>query len=161
MKFHFCLIIGISLAAGCGHDRKHNGHGDGHDHGGDHGHAHDPKHGGQLEVIGKEACHLEFVRDEDNASRMKIYVLQFHPKFKYLKLATSSIRVVATVDGAEKVLDFKALVNPSLQNNSTHSSEYEVGADWLADWKVFDARVEDLPVGGKEYDKAFKFGKTD
>ena len=87
MKNITLLIIGAALTISCGegHQYPHSPDGDNngkkapesHKH---HGHDHDAPNGGTMVEFGEDACHLEFLRDESNASRINILAYEFHPK---------------------------------------------------------------------------------
>ena len=110
--------------------------------------------------LGKDACHLEFLLDESNATRMTLLAHEFHPQKAYVKLPMAQIEVVAKVGDEEKKLVFKPVVSATLGNNSTHSSEYEATAGWLKDTREFRARIVylDFP-GGVTHNKPFQFSE--
>ena len=160
MKNITLLIIGAALTISCGegHQYPHSPDGDNngkkapesHKH---HGHDHDAPNGGTMVEFGEDACHLEFLRDESNASRINILAYEFHPKLANVKIPMREILVTATFEGKTETLTFTPVVNPSFNNNSTHSSEFTANADWLKDAHEFDAVVEKLIHPGGETDK--------
>ena len=151
------LVTGLTLGCGNHHDHNHNGHSHGHDHG---GHAHEAPNGGKMVELGEDACHLEFLLDESNATRMTILAHEFHPQKAYVKLPMAQIEVTAKVGDVEMKLVFKPVVSATLGNNATHSSEYEATADWLKDTTTFKGRIVhvDFP-GGVTHNKPFQFSK--
>jgi hypothetical protein len=160
MKRTILAALFTCLALAC--DRHHDHDHDGHHHHGEGGHAHKAPNGGVLVEFGDEACHLEFLRDDVNASRMILFAHKFHPQEIYLQLSMAQIEVVAKVGGGERVLVFTPVANATLGNNATHSSEYEAAADWLQDTPAFEARVARLTYpGGEEHNKTFQFTKED
>ena len=162
MKSIFVTLLG-ALAIGCGHDHSHHGHDHDHSHGeGEiHAHSHEAPNGGTMVEFGKDVVHLEFKRDDANASRINLWAHQFHPP-KAVKLTMQEIRVIAKVDEEEKALVFKPVANPTLGNTAEQSSEYAAEADWLAEAASFEARVEKLDyTGGVSHNKTFQFGKKE
>mgnify|MGYP004398735925 CR=1 FL=1 len=160
MKNITLLIIGAALAIGCGEGHQHSHGPDGHKHKGEgqdghkhNGHEHEAPYGGTMVEFGEDACHLEFLRDESNASRINILAYEFHPKLDNVKIPMREILVTATFEGKKETLTFKPVVNPTFNNNSTHSSEFSANADWLKDAHEFDAVVERLVHPGGETDK--------
>ena len=152
------LVTGLTLGCGNHHDHKH----DGHHHDDDEGHAHEAPNGGVLVELSDDACYLEFLLDESNATRMTILAHEFHPHVTYVKLSMTQIEVVAKVDGKERNLVFNPVVNTTLGNNATHSSEYEATADWLKDTPTFKGRIVHLDFpGGVTHNKPFQFSKKD
>ena len=153
------LVTGLALGCGNHHDHDHNGHSHGHDHDDD-GHAHEAPNGGKMVELGEDACYLEFLLDESNATRMTLLAHEFHPQETYVKLPMAQIEVVAKVGDEEKKLLFKPVVNSTLGNNATHSSEYEATADWLQDTSAFKGRIIHLDFpGGETHNKTFQFSK--
>ena len=161
MKPIAITVLVTGLALGCGNNHKHDGHhhhgDDGHHHD-DEGHAHEAPNGGKMVELGEDACHLEFLLDESNATRMTILAHEFHPQKTYVKLPMAQIEVIAKVGDEEKKLVFKPVMSATLGNNATHSSEYETTADWLKDTREFTARIVylDFP-GGVTHNKPFQF----
>jgi len=154
------LAAALGLALGCEHEHSHD---DGPNHGGHGpgGHHHEPPNGGVLVVFGDEACSLEFVRDEENPSRLTIFAHEFHPTHAYIKLPMDKVEVVAKVNGEEKPLTFMPVVDETIGNNATHSSEYSCSADWLKDTEEFEARIVHLNYpGGSSDNKSFKFSQS-
>ena len=115
------LVTGLALGCGSHHDHDHNGHPHDHD---DDGHAHEAPNGGVLVELGKDACYLEFLLDESNATRMTLLAYEFHPQEAYVKLPMSQIEVMARVGDEEEKLMFKPVVSATLGNNATHSAEH-------------------------------------
>ena len=153
------LVTGLALGCGNHHDHDHNGHSHGHDHDDD-GHAHEAPNGGKMVELGEDACYLEFLMDESNATRMTLLAHEFHPQEAYVKLPMAQIEVVAKVGDKERKLMFKPVVDALLGNNATHSSEYEATADWLKDTTTFKGRIVHLDFpGGVTHNKPFQFSK--
>lgn len=149
------LVAGLALGCGKHHDHDHNGH----HHHKEEGHSHEAPNGGVLVELSHDSCHLEFLLDESNATRMTILAHEFHP-ITYVKLPMAQIEVVAQVDDEEKKLLFKPVLNSTLGNNATHSSEYEAAADWLKDTSAFKGRIVHLDFpGGETHNKTFQFSK--
>ena len=149
--------LAILFIAACGNDQSHDGH-----HHAQGGHHHAAPNGGTLVEFGKEECHLEFLRDAQNANRLLLLAHEFHPQLAAVKLPMTEITIIAKVGGEEKTLVFKPVVNPTMGNTATHSSEYAAEAGWLADTPAFEARVIKLEYpGGISHDKAFQFGKKE
>ena len=156
------LVTCLLLGCGKPHGHNHNGHGhehDGHEHD-DKGHKHEAIYGGELVEFGEDACYLEFLMDESNATRMTVLAYEFHPPGS-VKIPMTQIEVVAKIGDEEKQLVFLPVIDATLGNNATHSSKYEVAADWLKDMATFEGRIVQLDFpGGISHNKTFQFTKN-
>ena len=165
MKLHRLLLVfaaSVSLSLfGCKDNHDHHGHshGHGHDHGhshGEDGHHHEPPHGGAPVVLGDEAFHLEFVRDEE-AGKLQAYVMDGHmEEFVRIKAASFKITVDGEVDPAE--LELKAVANEATGEVVGDTALFEVQADWIKTTTNFSATIPVLELRGKKYENVkFKF----
>jgi|TARA_B100000959_G_C14769271_1_gene536782 hypothetical protein len=163
MGKNLLLFFILLLAVACDHNHTHDGHDHGqggHNHG--QGHHHVAPNSGTLVEFGQEDCHLEFLHDDQNASRMRLLAYKFHPQLTAVKLPMAEIKVGVKVGGEEKTLVFKPVINPTMGNSATHSSEYAAEAKWLAGTSTFEARVEKLEFpGGISHNKTFQFGNKE
>ena len=97
--------------------------------------------------------------DESNATRMTVLAYEFHPPGS-VKIPMKQIEMVAKIGDEEKQLVFLPVIDATLGNNATHSSKYEVSADWLKDTETFEARIVHLDFpGGVTLNKTFQFTK--
>ena len=152
MKTWMSLAIGAALWAGCGEGHEHRHH----------HHAHKAPNGGTLVELDHDKCHLEFFRDENNATRLLAVAHTFHPDHQLVKLAMTEFTVIATVAGEKKALLFKPVVDELAGNTAERSSRYAAGADWLEGAATFEANLVRLDFpGGSAAIKAFQFGKKD
>ena len=152
MKTITFFVLGLILLAGCG--KSHN-----HEH---HHHAHKAPNGGTMVELDHDRCHLEFFKDDNNASRMIAVAHTFHPSHQLVKLSMTDFTVIAKVDGREKALLFRPVVDSLAGNSTTNSSRFATGAEWLASTSSFKARVVKVEFpGGSAANKTFQFGKKD
>jgi hypothetical protein len=119
-------------------------------------HEHKPPHGGTPVALGDEAYHLELVRDA-TAGTLQAYVLDGEME-NFIRTATSSFEVVASVHGAPQTLLFKPVANPVTGEIVGDTSLFEAQADWLKTMAAFDATLRSLTIRGTTFsDVKFNF----
>lgn len=144
-----------SLAA-CAKKDPHAGHD--HSSGTAHSHEHKAPHGGTAVVLGKEAYHLELVRDAATG-KLSAYVLDGEME-NFIRVAAPALEIVATVAGAKQTLTLAAVANPATGEKIGDTSLFEVTADWLKTTATFDATLTTLTVRGTTFAAvAFNFPK--
>lgn len=165
MKLHQLLLIIATSASltffGCKDSHDHHGHSHGHgeDHGhshGEHGHHHEPPHGGAPVVLGDEAYHIEFVRDEESG-KLQAYVMDGHMEnFVRIKAESFKIKVDGEVDPAE--LQLKAVANEATGEVVGDTALFEAQADWIKDTTNFTATIPVFELRGQKFENVqFKF----
>jgi hypothetical protein len=116
----------------------------------------EPPHGGTPVVLGKEAYHIELVRDA-NAGKIDAYLLDGEME-DFVRTAVASFDVVATVDGKQKTLVFRAMPNPATGETVGDTSCFEARADWITTTPAFDAVLARIEVRGTSFENvAFNF----
>ena len=152
MKTWMSLAIGLALWTGCGKEHEH----------GQRHHSHEAPNGGTMVELNHHKCHLEFFRDENNATRLLAVAHTFHPDHQLVKLSMTEFTLIATVDGEKKALLFKPVVDALAGNSAESSSRYEASAGWLERVDTFEANLVRLDYpGGSAANKAIQFGKKD
>ena len=140
-------VAALLLATACTQRDPHAGH--------DHApatpaqHAHQAPHGGTPVVLGHEAYHLEFVRDAATG-KLSAYLLDGEME-NFIRVATPSFEVVATVGGERRPLIFTAVANPATGEKIGDTSLFETQADWLKTTPAFDATLTTLTIRGTPF----------
>ena len=121
-------------------------------------HEHKPPHGGTPVVLGKEVYHLELVRDAA-AGKLTLYVMDGELE-NFVRVAASSVEIVATVAGKPAPLVFQPIANPATGEKLGDTSQFEATADWLKTTAAFDAVLTKIEVRGTSFAAvAFNFPK--
>ncbi|MEO7413824.1 MAG: hypothetical protein ABIZ81_10740, partial [Opitutaceae bacterium] len=161
MKLHRSLLLflfGAVLVTSCSKKERAgaNAHA-GHDHSA-HAHEHIAPHGGTPVVLGKEVYHLELVLNRVSG-KLSAYVFDGEMD-KYIRLATSSFEVVATVNGAKQTLTFNAVGDSATGEKIGDTALFEATAAWLKTTPRFDAVLTKIEIRGTTFsDVAFNFPK--
>ncbi len=153
----FTLAVAIvTLVSGCSKRDPHAGH--------DHSahatpkHEHKAPHGGTPVVLGKEAFHLELVRDAATG-KLTAYVLDGEME-NFIRIYAGSFEVAVTAGSAQRRLTFKSVANTATGETVGDSSQFEAQADWLKTTAVFDAVLTSLEIRGTTFSAvAFNFPK--
>jgi len=96
------------------------------------------------------------VRDA-NAGKIDAYVLDGEME-GFVRTAVSSFDIVATVNGEQKTLVFKAMPNSATGETVGDTSCFEARADWIATTPAFDAVLTQIEVRGTSFENvAFNF----
>jgi len=112
-------------------------------------HEHHPPHGGTAVVLGREAYHLELVRDAA-AGKLTAYVLDGEME-NFIRVKMVSFDVVASGGAEKRALTFRAVANPATGETVGDTSQFEAQADWLKTDATFDASVPSLEIRGTIY----------
>ncbi|MGD1029966.1 MAG: hypothetical protein ABSA05_02395 [Opitutaceae bacterium] len=116
----------------------------------------EPPHGGTPVALGKGIYHVELVRDA-NAGKIDAYVLDGEME-DFVRTAVSSFDIVATVNGEQKTLVFKAMPNSATGETVGDTSCFEARADWITTTPAFDAVLTRIEVRGTSFENvAFNF----
>ncbi len=128
---------------------------DDHDH--DHDHDHDAPHGGALVVVGDEAAHVEFVLDKETG-KLTAYVLDDHAhEAVAVKHAELKIAVTIEKEGVE-FPEAKEVTLTAVDAKDGAASEFVATIEELKGAEHFEAALDSISVGGKEYKGVtFKF----
>lgn len=119
-------------------------------------HEHHPPHGGTPVVLGEEAAHVELVLDAAGG-RLQAYVLDGELE-NFIRIPDASLTIVATVDGAERMLTLMPVPNGATGETAGDTSLFETQADWLKTTPKFPAKLTAITVRGTAYrDVAFAF----
>lgn len=119
-------------------------------------HEHHPPHGGTPVVLGEEAAHIELVRDAATGG-LQAYVLDGELE-NFIRVADPTLTIVATVEGAERVLTLPAVASSASGETVGDTSLFETQADWLKTTPHFTAKLAAITVRGTSYrDVAFAF----
>ncbi|HSI07413.1 MAG: hypothetical protein ACAH89_10110 [Rariglobus sp.] len=117
-------------------------------------HEHHPPHGGTPVVLGDEVYHVELVLDPV-AGKLQAYVLDGELE-NFIRSASASFEVTATVGGETKTLVFAPVANVATGETAGDTSLFEVQADWLKTTREFDAVLNEITVRGTVF-KEVKF----
>jgi len=121
-------------------------------------HEHHPPHGGTPVVLGREAFHLELVRDAA-AGRLTAYVLDGEME-NFVRVKAASFEVVASGGAEKRVLTFRAVANPATGETVGDCAQFEASATWLKTEATFDATLTSLEIRGTTFAAvAFNFPK--
>jgi hypothetical protein len=112
-------------------------------------HEHHPPHGGTPVVLGDEAAHVELVLDAATG-RLQAYVLDGELE-NFIRVSDPTLTIVATVDGAERVLALAAVASPASGETVGDTSLFETQADWLKTTPRFAAKLVAITVRGTAY----------
>ena len=146
-------VVAAAFLPGCG--ESHDEHA-GHSHGPAHQHEHQPPHGGTAVVLGKEAFHLEFVRDA-KAGVLTCYVLDGHME-NFVRIAAPTLTVRVQEAATNRSLTLSAVANAATGEKVGDSSQFEVKSDWVQRTERFSARLESVSIRGQEFkDVDFRF----
>ncbi|MEO6244092.1 MAG: hypothetical protein ABIQ12_01545 [Opitutaceae bacterium] len=131
----------------------------GHDHSTHkHDHEHKAPHGGTAVVLGKEAFHLELVRDAA-AGKLTAYVLDGEME-NFIRLKAAAFEVAVTSGSAPRRLTFQPVANSATGETVGDTSQFEASADWLKTTTAFDATLVSLEIRGTTFAAvAFNFPK--
>jgi hypothetical protein len=144
------LLCGLLALSACSKSDPHAGH--------DHSapssatptkHEHQAPHGGTPVVLGREAYHLELVR-EAATGKLSVYVLDGEME-NFIRVAAPSLELVATVAGAKQTLTLTAVANPATGEKVGDTALFEVQADWLKSTATFDATLTSLTIRGTAF----------
>ena len=155
-----CLISTLALLSGCdrhdhGHDHAHGEHGHDHEHG-DHGHHHEPPHGGAPVVLGDEAFHLEFVRDEE-AGTLSAYVMDGHME-NFVRLTNETIAIEVKLGEKSEALVMAAIENTATGETVGDTAHFRARAEWLLTTANFDAVIPAVEIRSQTFTNvAFSF----
>jgi hypothetical protein len=123
-----------------------------------HKHEHVPPHHGTPVVLGNEEYHVELVLDAA-AGKLDAYVMDGELE-NFVRVQQPTFEVVASHQGHEDTLIFKAVPNQATGETVGDTSQFETQADWLKTEKEFDAVLKNLTVRGSKYqDIKFNFPK--
>ena len=123
-----------------------------------HKHEHNPLHDGVPIVLGAELYHLELVLDPA-AGKLQAYVFDSELE-NFVRTATPSFVVTATVDGVDKQLVFHAVANPATGETVGDTSLFEANADWLKSNPIFDADLQSITIHDSTFtDVKFNYPK--
>lgn len=120
-------------------------------------HEHTPPHGGTAVVLGKEAFHLELVRDAATGT-LQAYILDGEME-NFVRIALPSLDVAATTpDGENRSLVLTAIANPATGETIGDSALFVAQAEWLKSIPTFDAVLKTISVRGTTFsDVKFSF----
>lgn len=149
----FLPILTLSaLLTGCGGKDEHAGH----DHEGSHKHQHRAPHGGTAVVLGKEAFHLELVRNAD-AGLLTCYVLDGHME-SFVRITAPQLNIETTVSNVTRTLELLPVANAATGENNGDTSQFEARAEWLKTTTNFTGKVIGITIKGTTFtDVAFRF----
>ena len=150
----------VTLVAACSKKNDHAGH--------DHSahatsssspkHEHKAPHGGTAVVLGKEAYHLELVRDAATG-RLTAYVLDGEME-NFIRIYAASFEVVINGGTVPRTLTFKSVANTATGEMVGDSSQFEAQADWLKTTATFAATLTSLEINGTTFSAVvFNFPK--
>jgi len=123
-----------------------------------HKHEHVPPHHGTPIVLGNEEYHVELVLDAA-AGKLQAYVMDGELE-NFVRVQQPSFEVVASHQGHEDTLIFKAVANHATGETVGDTSQFEAQADWLRTEKEFDGILKALSVRGSKYEEIqFNFPK--
>jgi len=121
-------------------------------------HEHKAPHGGTSVVLGKEAYHLELVLDR-TAGKLSAYVFDGEMD-NYIRVASPSFDVTATVDGTQRSLVFQAIADSATGEKIGDTALFEATAEWLKTVTSFDAVLAKIEIRGSAFsDVSFNFPK--
>lgn len=142
------LLLTVTFS-GCGrHESSHDGH--------SHVHVHTAPHGGTLVALGSHAYNLELVPDAA-AGKLTAYILDGHAE-NFIRIKAPAFEAVATVNGEQRPLVFKAVANTATGETVGDTSQFEAEADWLKSTASFAGVVTTLDIRGNTFTSiAFKF----
>jgi hypothetical protein len=121
-------------------------------------HEHRAPHGGTPVALGKEAYHLELVRDAA-AGKMSAFVLDGEME-NFIRVPAPEFEIVATVGGQPRPLVFKAVPNSATGETVGDTAQFDASADWLKNTDSFDAVLTKLEIKGTPFTAvAFNFPK--
>jgi hypothetical protein len=121
-------------------------------------HEHKAPHGGTPIVLGREAYHLELVRDAAGG-KLTAYVLDGEMD-NFVRVKAASLEVVASGGTEKRLLTFRAVANPATGETIGDTSQFEAQADWLKTEAAFDATLSSLEIRGTAFTAvAFNFPK--
>jgi hypothetical protein len=112
-------------------------------------HRHHPPHDGTPVELGREAFHLELVRDAA-AGKLSAFVLDGEME-DFIRVTAPAFEMVATVDGAKQVLTFHAVADSATGESVGDTALFETTAGWLKTTGRFDAVLTQLEVRGTVY----------
>jgi hypothetical protein len=109
-------------------------------------------------VLGNETYHLELVRDAATGT-LSAYILDGEME-KFIRVPAASFEVVATVGGAKRPLQFKAVANSITGETAGNTAQFDAQAEWLKTTPAFDAMLTSLEIRGTTFaNVAFNFPK--
>jgi hypothetical protein len=121
-------------------------------------HEHKAPHGGTPVVLGKEAYHLELVRDAVSGT-LSAYVLDGEME-KFIRVPALLFEIVANVRGEKRPLQFKAVASSVTGETVGDTAQFDAQADWLKTTSSFDAVLTSLEIRGSRFENvAFNFPK--
>jgi len=121
-----------------------------------HRHEHHPPHGGTPIVLGREAYHIELVRD-GVSGLLQAYVLDGEME-NFVRCAQPALRIRVTSGASERTIELAAVSNPATGETAGDTSLYEARADWIRTLPEFDGVVESITVSGTTFGQvAFNF----
>ena len=100
-------------------------------------------------VLGKEAYHLEFVRDAGSGT-LTAFVLDAHME-NFVRLPVPTFEVVATVGAERRPLALTAVANRATGETVGDTSQFQAQADWLKTADAFDAQLTALTIRGTSF----------
>ena len=140
-------VAALLLATACTKRDPHAGH--------DHAaatpaqHEHQAPHGGTPVVLGREAYHLELVRDAATG-KLSAYLLDGEME-NFVRVAAPAFEITATVAGTKQALTLTAVANPATGEKIGDTSLFEAQADWLKTTPAFDATLTTLTIRGTTF----------
>ena len=112
-------------------------------------HRHVAPRGGTPVVLGREACHLEFVLDPV-AGKLSVYVLD-GKMGKIIRVKAATFEFAGGLDGGGRLLPLHAVPNAATGETVGDTSQFEAQAHWLKTAATFDARLTGLEIRGPNY----------
>lgn len=107
-------------------------------------------------VLGDEAFHLEFVRDEE-AGKLQAYVMDGHME-NFIRIKAESFKVKVEGDLEPAELELKAVANDATGETVGDTSLFEVQADWLKTTTNFTASIPVFELRDQKFENvSFKF----
>ena len=135
-------LLALALASGCSKEARP-------DPGAPHRHVHHPPHGGTPVVLGDEAYHLELVLDPASGI-LQAYVLDGEME-NFIRCASPSIEIDATVGGSPVALTLEAVANSATGETVGDTSLFQAQAEWLRSTRDFDGAVKTLTIRGTTF----------
>lgn len=152
----FIAVLLLSGLAACSKQAPVAAESHDHDHDHKHQHEHHAPHGGTVVVLGKEAYHLELVRDAATGT-LTAYVLDGEME-KFIRIPAPTIEITATVAGSARSLVLSAAASAMTGETAGDTSQFTAQAEWLKDTAAFSAVIPALEIRGEKFTAvAFKF----